>query len=265
MQVFRTLTWQTIGILFLGSVIIFAIFFGDNSKVRPPISASSEQESPTSTVSPTETFTPTNTATNTPESTSTPTATPSPTETPTLTPTPDNPLTNVGVVKQLASSEVVVPSFGNYLMIEKLGINSPITDREIFEKTTETTEGPKKHYEMDTPHGPEEVSSYDFSPFQGLDQQIVLAGHLDYANYGPAVFAKLKELAPGDVVQILTDGQISNFVVVSNTAVDMPFSVEGFVREAEAFEGLTLITCAGEFTSTSHYNQRQIVQAINID
>jgi hypothetical protein len=208
---------------------------------------------PTETVI-TQTSTPTSTATTTPTEVATLTPTASATETPTQTPTPDDPNTTEGVFKQLLTTEVIIPSAGNFLVIDRLSINSPITPREIVDQKT-----------METPLTPEEVSSYDFSFLTGLDDQVVLAGHLSFVGSGPAVFARLNELVAGDTIQIISDGKVSNYIVVKNTTIDMPFSVDTVVRETQYFHGVTLITCAGEFSLENHYSQRQIVQAISID
>jgi LPXTG-site transpeptidase (sortase) family protein len=120
--------------------------------------------------------------------------------------------------------------------------------------------------QMPNPNGPEDVAWYDFSQWPGLGGlpdkggNIVMAGHVDYINYGPAVFWRLDELKPGDQVQIhLADGTVATYEVEFNKVVDPSSATDwsGLVS-ATADESVTLITCSGEFEA-GHYSNRQII------
>jgi hypothetical protein len=53
---------------------------------------------------------------------------------------------------------------------------------------------------MQNPNGPEDVAWYGFTARPGQGGNAVLSGHLDYHDYGPAVFARLREMTAGDLV-----------------------------------------------------------------
>ena len=116
---------------------------------------------------------------------------------------------------------------------------------------------------METPDGPTDVAWYDFSARPGFGSNAVFSGHVDYINYGPAVFYNLKDLNPNDVIEVrLADGTVYNSgvkereVVYANEA-----DVSRIVGPTDA-EIITLITCGGTFISaTGQYDQRVIVRA----
>jgi LPXTG-site transpeptidase (sortase) family protein len=119
--------------------------------------------------------------------------------------------------------------------------------------------------QMPNPNGPEDVVWYDFAQWPGLGGlptkggNIVLAAHVDYINYGPAVFWRIDELKAGDQVQIqLNDGTVATYAIEFNKVVD-PGSQTDWSKlvSATADESVTLITCTGEF-SAGHYSHRQI-------
>lgn len=72
---------------------------------------------------------------------------------------------------------------------------------------------------------------------------VVLAGHVDSTD-GPAVFFRLRELAPGDAVVLETAGAPRAYVVarVEQHAKDAFPTFEVFTGE-----GLRLVTCSGAF------------------
>src|SRR6476659_3646847 len=56
-----------------------------------------------------------------------------------------------------------------------------------------TTLGVDSKGTMQAPGGPMEVAWYKFSSKPNGGGNVVMSGHVDYANYGPAVFARLRE------------------------------------------------------------------------
>lgn len=90
----------------------------------------------------------------------------------------------------------------------------------------------------------------------------IVAGHVD-SRTGPAVFARLAELAPGDEVAVTrADGSVVRFVVegaVQSAKAEFPTDeVYGAVPDAQ----LRLITCGGAFDAdTGHYTDNLIVFA----
>jgi LPXTG-site transpeptidase (sortase) family protein len=115
---------------------------------------------------------------------------------------------------------------------------------------------------MQSPSTPLEVAWYDFSSEPGGGGNVVLAGHLDYVNYGPAVFFNLRKLEAGDEIQlVLADQTTAKYVVTSTESYDAATApVQAIVGPTDA-EVVTLITCGGSFDKSSReYNQRLVVR-----
>jgi sortase (surface protein transpeptidase) len=88
---------------------------------------------------------------------------------------------------------------------------------------------------------------YDRGPRPGQPGPAVILGHVD-SKTGPAVFFRLRELRPGDIVRVgLADGRILAFRV---QRVER-YPKDHFPTEAVYFPTLNrelrLITCGGEF------------------
>ena len=143
---------------------------------------------------------------------------------------------------------------GERLIVPAVGIDAPFTYKLVG------GDG-----QMPNPNGPEDVAYYDFTQWPGLGGlpdkggNVVLAGHVDYINYGPAVFWRLRDLKVGDEVQIrMADGATVTYVIEFNKTVDPDSDDWASIVEATNDESVTLITCTGEF-SAGHYSNRQIV------
>ena len=146
------------------------------------------------------------------------------------------------------------------LIIPAIQLDVPVTAKAV---------GPNG--EMPSPDGPEQVIWYDFSRFPGLGGKpgaggnTVLAGHVEYHDYGPAVFAHLQDLKMGDMITVeLEDGSVYKYVTHSNRIVNADVNF-GYIVTATPEESLTLITCAGDFDPTKQdYNERRIVWAVRV-
>ncbi|CAA9570155.1 MAG: hypothetical protein AVDCRST_MAG88-2256, partial [uncultured Thermomicrobiales bacterium] len=171
-----------------------------------------------------------------PTPTAAPTATPVP---PTATPAPPTPVpTQVPIAPPVRLS---IPTIEVDAEIERVGL---------------TPDGA-----MDVPKGPWTVGWYAPGPPAGELGNAAMAGHVDYRSVGPAVFWRLRELAPGDEVIVhRADGSGRRFVVTGVRAYytdDIPL--------AEVFgpserPGLNLITCTGQFSASARdYDRRLIV------
>jgi LPXTG-site transpeptidase (sortase) family protein len=143
---------------------------------------------------------------------------------------------------------------GDRLIIPKIGVDAPFTYKVVG------TSG-----QMPNPNGPWDVAYYDFGQWPGLGGlpnaggNVVLAGHVDYINVGPAVFWSVDTLAPGDVIQIrMQDGTLVEYQVEFNKWVNPGDADWTQILAGTADESITLITCTGEF-SAGHYDKRQIV------
>lgn len=172
----------------------------------------------------------------TPGPTSTPTAIP-PSPTPTVTPTPIPPSTEL--------ARLLMPGLGVDAAVEARGL------------------GPGG--EMETPTAPNLVAWYRFSAEPTKSGNIVMAGHVDYAGYGPAAFWKLHDLRLGDRIEIQTkDGRRFAYYVVSIETVPADTPPDEFVSTTEG-EQVTLITCTGGFERSSlSYDSRLIVRAVPV-
>jgi LPXTG-site transpeptidase (sortase) family protein len=91
----------------------------------------------------------------------------------------------------------------------------------------------------------------------------VILGHVD-ANKRAAVFARLKDLKPGDLIQVTRrDRSIATFAVQRLQSVDKDaFPHKQVFGEEIGYSSLRLVTCGGAFeTSTGHYKNNIIVYA----
>ena len=124
---------------------------------------------------------------------------------------------------------------------------------------------------METPDGPLNVAWYDFSARPGFTPDAeggnaVFSGHVDYYNYGPAVFWHLKDLERDDVIEVrLQDGTVYRYGVSERRTVDARTAPIGEIVGNRLEETITLITCGGNFDqSVGEYDQRVIVHATRI-
>ena len=141
------------------------------------------------------------------------------------------------------------------LVVPRIGINAPIVVLGILPDGT-----------MASPKGPTEVAWYTFSSKPGEVGNVVMSGHLDYINYGAAVFYRLRDLRPGDELQVvLEDGTQVNYAVESVTAYDEATAPIADIVGRTPNEAITLITCAGSFDRTSReYNKRLVVRGARV-
>jgi hypothetical protein len=108
------------------------------------------------------------------------------------------------------------------------------------------------------------VSSwYDRGPAPGQAGSAVLLGHVDAAGVGPAVFYRLGDLMPGDLIDVARrDGRTATFRVTSVGLYPQSSFPAGRVYENTRVPSLRLITCGGAFDWTTHlYLDRTIVWA----
>lgn len=135
--------------------------------------------------------------------------------------------------------------------IAKAAVNSEIETIEIVDGI------------MQNPTGPWIVSWYQESARLGEIGNILMAGHLDYWDVGPAIFYNVGLLAEGDEIQVTgEDGNVYTYAVdwVRNyDTANAP--IQEIVGPTEE-EVLTLITCGGPFDyENGVYLQRTVVRA----
>lgn len=138
------------------------------------------------------------------------------------------------------------------IVIPAIGVNAPVVVKSIDPDGV-----------MQAPDTPSDVAWYEFTGLPGGGSNIVLAGHVDFAGVGPAVFWDLWRLEEGDVVQLhLVDGSIALYRVVSSELVVEATAPVGQIVGPTVGEVVTLITCAGNYNpATGRYDQRLIVRA----
>lgn len=146
------------------------------------------------------------------------------------------------------------------LVIPKIGVDAPL------EMQTTSPSGV-----MPMPSGPEVIAWYDMSAYHpgqeyriGFGGNAILSGHVDYIDYGPAVFWDLSELQPGDEVQVhLTDGTLYRYAVVWNERWPLNAIPWNKVFEINGRDAVTLLTCGGSWDGHD-YSDRRAVRAERI-
>lgn len=169
---------------------------------------------------------------------------------PTSEPTPVNEATPA--TENIAPPRAIAP--GQRIAIPAIGVNAELVEMGI------TAGGA-----LAVPDSPQLVAWYGFTGKPGSGGNAVMSGHVDYHNYGPAVFWDLKRLVPGDRISVLLEGGAS--VVYSVTASDVYLERDVPMREVLApteQESLTLITCAGSFIG-GEYTHRLVVRAVRVE
>lgn len=133
-----------------------------------------------------------------------------------------------------------------------------------------TTKAVAGNGEMPSPDGPQDVIWYDFSALPGLGGSpgvagnTVFAGHVDYHDYGPAVFWDLRHLKEGDEITVrLRNGTQYRYTARSNRVIDPAATPFNEIVASTPQESLTVITCDGDFDpGTQTYDLRRIVWAV---
>ena len=141
------------------------------------------------------------------------------------------------------------------LLIPAIGVDAPVT-----------VKGLRPDLVMDVPDGPEDVAWYNFTAWPGTGGNAVISGHLDYRNYGTAVFWRLEELREGDVVEVrLRDGSVLRYRVALKLSYDARTAPVPEIVGPTSKDVVTLITCGGTFDSGSRmYSHRLVVRAERI-
>jgi hypothetical protein len=152
------------------------------------------------------------------------------------------------VVLERMRSDVVAPVG---LAIESAGIDAGIEALRVVDGA------------MQDPSGPWVVAWYENLGALGKLGNVVMAGHIDYWNVGPAVFYNLSTLEPGDEIVVTgDDGKTYPFAVEWVRQYDSASIPLDEVAGPTAEQSLTLITCGGAFDYTNGlYLQRTVVRA----
>ena len=124
---------------------------------------------------------------------------------------------------------------------------------------------------MQNPSGPWVVSWYEDLAALGEESNVVMAGHIDYWDTGPAVFYNLPKLVEGDIIRVIAeDGEVYEYEVQWSRLYNVETELTPEVIQEEVVgdtgeESLTLITCGGEFNyETGEYVSRMVLRATRI-
>jgi hypothetical protein len=103
---------------------------------------------------------------------------------------------------------------------------------------------------------------YALGPRPGDPGSAVILGHVD-SKRGPAVFFRLRELRPGDQIDITrADGSSLRFVVQRTAQYDKRRFPTDAVYYPTLASTLRMVTCGGQFdVTTGHYRSNIIVFA----
>jgi sortase (surface protein transpeptidase) len=143
------------------------------------------------------------------------------------------------------------------LVVDKIGLDAPVEQGTIADGV------------MQDPSGAWVVAWYSQLSKMGQGENVVMAGHVDYWDVGPAIFQGVPSLVPGDVITVIGDnGEKYNYAVEWAQLFDVASQLTPEVIQKDIVgdtgqESLTLITCGGEFNG-SEYLQRFIVRANKI-
>ena len=141
------------------------------------------------------------------------------------------------------------------LVIPKIEVDAPIITLGVDDQGI-----------MQSPRQPFDVGWYDFSARPGTGGNAVFSGHVDYASVGAAVFWNLRELVPGDLIDVrLADGTDYQYLVVSNVSYPRDDAPIADIVGPTGKDTVTIITCTGTFNRDIHqYSHRLVVRAERI-
>jgi hypothetical protein len=107
------------------------------------------------------------------------------------------------------------------------------------------------------------TSWYNRGPTPGAPGAAVIFGHVDSHAVGPAVFYRLGDLRPGDLVYVtLKDGRTALFRVYSAALYRKAEFPDQAIYGYTSWPSLRLVTCGGQFdAATGHYLSNTVVFA----
>jgi LPXTG-site transpeptidase (sortase) family protein len=137
------------------------------------------------------------------------------------------------------------------LMIRRLGIDAPIE-----------VKGINTHNQMEAPDKPLDAAWYRFTPQPGGGGNAVFSGHLDAQSTGPAIFWRLTQLAPGDVIEIVSPQSSElRYQVIQSSSYPVATIPMKSVLYPGGGDQITLITCSGHYQAPAGYDHRLVIRA----
>ncbi|NND02633.1 MAG: class F sortase [Acidimicrobiia bacterium] len=121
--------------------------------------------------------------------------------------------------------------------------------------------------EMDVPTNVRDVAWYRFGPSPGQAGSAVLAAHVDLSSQGAGVFFNLRDLEPGEIVEVAyEDGSRQPFRVEARVRYDKAEIPLDVIFATDGPPVLTLITCGGGFNpSIESYDSNVVVYAYPVE
>ncbi|GIJ62389.1 class F sortase [Virgisporangium aurantiacum] len=152
-----------------------------------------------------------------------------------------------------SSSAALPPAEPKSIAIPAIGVSAPI--RRVGLNPDNTVEVPSLERA-------DETGWYEYGPTPGEIGPAVILGHVD-SRAGPAVFAGLGRLRPGDQISVTrADGRVAVFRTTAvNEVPKAEFPTERVYGDIE-HAGLRLVTCGGQFDrQRSSYLNNVVVYA----
>lgn len=119
--------------------------------------------------------------------------------------------------------------------------------------------------QMEVPPNPRVMGWYRFGavPGERTGGSVVLAGHLDSKRFGLGPLARLRDIRPGDPVDVTpTDGTRRTYRVTGLARFDRQ-ARPAFLFSRSGPERLRIITCGGEYDAAAGgYQQNLVVTAV---
>lgn len=158
-----------------------------------------------------------------------------------------------GLLADTGSEETIFPV--------KLRMTSIEVDAPVIATGIDSDSG-----QMAVPGNVDEVAWYQFGPRPGERGSAVLAAHVDLAGQGPGVFFRLRELAPGDIIEVeFSDGSAQVFRIEARTTYNKDELPLDTIFAREGLPVLTLITCGGSFSESSRrYDSNVVAYAVPV-
>jgi LPXTG-site transpeptidase (sortase) family protein len=138
------------------------------------------------------------------------------------------------------------------LLIRRLGVDAPIEVKGINSRN-----------QMEAPDHPLNAAWYRFTKMPGAGGNAVFSGHLDAESIGPAIFWRLTQLKPGDVIEVVSPQSTELRYEVKESS---SYPVASIPMKTVLYPGggdqITLITCSGKYQPGSGYDHRLVIRAI---
>jgi LPXTG-site transpeptidase (sortase) family protein len=143
------------------------------------------------------------------------------------------------------------PFVPSRLMIRRLGIDARIE-----------VKGIDAHNQMEAPDKPLDAAWYRFTPQPGGGGNAVFSGHLDAQSTGPAIFWRLTQLTPGDLIEVVSPQSSElRYRVTQSSSYPVTTIPMKTVLYPGGGDQITLITCAGRYQAPAGYDHRLVIRA----